>query len=127
METNVLVIHKRGLMKILIVDDDADIREILEFMLKDFETISVTNGKEALEKYKDTKPDIVLMDIVMPEMDGIEATKEILKIDPNAKILAETAYANPKGKEMLEVGALDVIEKPFDPQKLTEKVKKYLG
>ncbi len=114
-------------MKILIVDDDADIREILEFMLEDFETISVANGKEALEKYKDTKPDIVLMDIVMPEMNGIETTKEILKIDPNAKILAETAYANTKGKEMLEVGALDVIEKPFDPQKLTEKVKKYLG
>ncbi|WP_456370155.1 response regulator [Geoglobus sp.] len=72
------------------------------------------------------KPDIVLMDILMPEMDGITATKAIKEIDRNAKILAITAYASSKGKEMLEVGALDVIEKPIRKIQLIAKIEEYL-
>ena len=112
-------------MKILIADDERDIIEILEFMLSEYEIISAKNGKEAVEKYKQFKPDVVLMDIVMPLMDGIEATREILKIDSGAKVLAQTAYANTKGKDILEAGALDVIEKPFDFKKLQDTIKKY--
>jgi CheY-like chemotaxis protein len=106
--------------KILIVDDDLAVLEVLSLMLKDdYEVITATNGKEAIDKYRKFKPDLVLMDVVMPEMDGIRATKEILKIDPNAKIIAiwqnecrhckcESVYAKHRGKDMLKASAIDI-------------------
>lgn len=113
--------------KVLIVDDDLAILEVLQLMLKDnFEVIVARNGREAVEKYRLFKPDIVIMDIVMPEMDGIQATKEILKIDPNAKIIAISAYAKHKGDEMLKAGALELVDKPFTRVKLLEIIGKYL-
>jgi YesN/AraC family two-component response regulator len=69
-------------------------REILKIMLRDYKIIEASNGKEAVELYKKEKPDLVLMDIMMPVMSGIDAVKEIKKIDPNAKIVAITAYAS---------------------------------
>ena len=69
--------------RLLIADDDDVLRDLLGMDLsKEFEVIEARNGKEAVEKYVELKPDVVLMDIVMPEMDGVQATKEILKIDP---------------------------------------------
>lgn len=113
--------------KVLIVDDDPMVREVLEIMLSGYyEVIPASNGKEAVRLYRELKPDIVLMDILMPEMDGITATKAIKEIDRNAKILAITAYASSKGKEMLEVGALDVIEKPIRKIQLIAKIEEYL-
>jgi two-component system response regulator/two-component system chemotaxis response regulator CheY len=113
--------------KVLVVEDDAAIIEILKLMLSDYEVMVATNGKSAVNAYKQLNPDLVLMDIVMPEMDGVEATKEILKIDPNAKILAITAYAGRRGKEILEAGALEIIEKPFRRKELIERIEKYLS
>ncbi len=86
-----------------------------------------TNGREAIRMYNMFKPDLVLMDIVMPEIDGIEATKEILKTDPNAKIIGVTAYAAHRGEELLKAGALEIIEKPFTKSKLIEKIESYLS
>lgn len=115
------------MVKVLIVDDDPMVREVFEIMLSGYyEVISASNGKEAVRLYRELKPDIVLMDILMPEMDGITATKAIKTIDPNARILAITAYASSKGKEMLEVGALDVIEKPIGKIQLIAKIEEYL-
>ena len=113
-------------MKILVVDDDMVMRELLKIMLKDFEVYEAEDGKEAVEIYKKIKPDIVLMDVLMPNMNGIEATKEILKIDSNAKIIGITAFASHKGQELLEAGAKEIIEKPFTRKKIVEIVKKYL-
>lgn len=83
-------------ISILIVDDHPLVREGLFEILKKQEKINVIglakNGLEALEFFKKYKPDIVLMDIVMPEMNGIEATKEIRKIKPNAKIIMLTTF-----------------------------------
>lgn len=112
-------------MKILIVEDDIALLEALKLMLSDFEVEVAVNGKDAIEKYETFKPDIILMDIVMPEMSGIDATKEILKRNKDAKILAITAFAKHKGKEMLEAGALEIIEKPFSKSELIGKIKKY--
>jgi CheY-like chemotaxis protein len=112
-------------MRVLIVEDDITLLEVIKLMLSDYEVILAANGREAVEKYRIYKPDIVLMDIVMPDMSGIEATKEILKMDPNAKILAITAFAVHKGKEMLEAGALEIIEKPFRRKELIERIEKY--
>lgn len=113
-------------MKILVVDDEIMIIELLKDMLSNCEVVGAMNGKEAVEKYKELRPDIVLMDIMMPLMDGIEATREISKMNRNAKILAVTAYADSKGEEILKAGALGIIEKPFTLQLLSNTIKKYL-
>jgi CheY-like chemotaxis protein len=112
--------------KILLVDDDELLRGILASMLSSYTVIEAGNGKEAVELYYKHKPDLVLMDIMMPIMDGVAATKEILKINPNAKILAITAFAPIRGREMLDAGAMDIISKPINRKRLNEIVQKYL-
>ncbi|AIY90279.1 response regulator [Geoglobus acetivorans] len=113
--------------KVLIVDDDPMVREVLGIMLSSYcRIISASNGKEAVAAYRKSKPDIVLMDILMPEMDGITATREIKAFDPDAKIIAITAYASTKGEDMLKVGALDVVGKPIRKTELIAKIEKYL-
>lgn len=81
--------------RVLVVDDAAFMRMLVKKILTQAGHQVVggeaSNGKEAVEKYKQLKPDLVTMDIVMPEMDGITAVKEIMKIDPNAKIIMITA------------------------------------
>ncbi|WP_456329920.1 response regulator [Archaeoglobus sp.] len=112
--------------RLLIVDDDDSIREIVKIMLKDYDVIEASDGEEAVRIYKMFKPELVLMDISMPGKDGVEATKEILNFDPNARIVGLTAFARSRGKEMLENGALEVLEKPFTRKTLKELIEKYV-
>lgn len=112
------------MVTILVVDDNEKLRSIFRIILKEYETIEARNGLEAIELYKKYSPDIVLMDILMPEMDGIKATKEILKINSNAKITAITAYSS-KAKEILDAGAQEVLKKPVRKSVLIEKMKEY--
>ncbi len=114
-------------IKVLVVDDDESIREIIKVMLKDYEIIEATNGYEAIRIYESMRPDLVLMDVSMPQMDGVEATKEILKIDPKAIIIGLTAFARSRGKEMLEAGVKEVIEKPFTRRMLKGIIEKYVA
>ncbi len=117
----------RNAIRLLIVDDDDSIREIIKIMLKDYDVVEASNGFEAVRTYERLRPDIVLMDISMPQMDGVEATKEILKIDPKAKIIGLTAFARSRGKEMIANGAIEVVEKPFSRKKLKELIEKYIA
>ncbi|MFP3946676.1 MAG: response regulator [Archaeoglobaceae archaeon] len=109
-------------IKILIVDDEPAMREVMGLILDKYEIIEASNGYEALEVCERVKPDLILMDIMMPRMDGIEATKAILEKYPEAKIVAITAYKSQKGKEMLDAGAIDILEKPFRRKELEELV-----
>ncbi|MEM3478011.1 MAG: response regulator, partial [Archaeoglobaceae archaeon] len=77
--------------------------------------------------FKEKRPDLVVTDILMPEIDGVEATKRILEIDPNAIVIGITAYYLSKAKSLLEVGAKEVLEKPFTRKKLIETIEKYLS
>ncbi|MEM2726962.1 MAG: response regulator [Archaeoglobaceae archaeon] len=117
-----------GIKKVvLIVDDDIALLEALELMLKGkYEVVKATNGKEAVKIYNNIKPDLVLTDVVMPEMDGIETTQEILRVNPNAKIIGITAYYLSKEKDLIKAGAKEVLEKPFTRKKLIEVIEKYL-
>ena len=83
---------------------------------------------KALEKYQELKPDLITMDITMPEMDGISAVKEIKKVDPNAKIVMCSAMGQQAMViEAIQAGARDFIVKPFQPDRVLEAVRKAVG
>jgi two-component system, chemotaxis family, chemotaxis protein CheY len=109
------------MIKMLVVDDSLFMRQMLKNILpKDrFEVVGeASTGREALERYKELNPDLVTMDITMPDMDGIAAVKEILKINSEAKVIMCSAMGQkPMIKEALEAGAKDFIIKPFDKDK----------
>lgn len=114
---------------VLVVDDAAFMRMMIrDILTRDGYVIhEAVNGRDALEKYGETKPDLVTMDITMPEMSGIEALREIRAIDPSARVLMVTAMGQQKMVvESLEAGALDFLVKPFQPTKVLETVKKCL-
>jgi len=110
---------------ILVVDDNDDLRGVFRLLLKEFEVVEASNGLEALSSYKKSKPELVLMDILMPEMDGIVATKKILEMDPKAQIIAITAYST-RSNEILDAGALDVLKKPIRKAELLKKINEYI-
>ena len=86
------------------------------------------NGARAVEKYAEVKPDLVLMDITMPEMDGIQALKKIKEGDPGAKIIMCSAMGQQAMViESIQAGAKDFIVKPFQADRVLEAVKKVIG
>lgn len=116
---------------ILIVDDAAFMR----MMIKDILTKNgynvageAENGKQAVDKYNETKPDLVLMDITMPEMDGIQALKAIKSADSNATVIMCSAMGQQAMViEAIQSGAKDFIVKPFQADRVLEALKKVIG
>jgi len=115
------------MIKVMVVDDEIAMREILKIMLKDYKVIEASNGREAVELYRKEMPDVVLMDIMMPIMNGIDATHEIKKIDPKARIVAITAYASSKGEKVLKAGADFILKKPFTRRDVIKMIEKIIG
>jgi two-component system chemotaxis response regulator CheY len=86
------------------------------------------NGVEAVDKYKSLNPDLVTMDMVMPEMDGITAVRQIMSHDPNAKIIMCTSMGQQAlVVEAIQAGAKSFITKPFQPPKILETINKVLA
>lgn len=116
---------------ILIVDDAAFMRMMIKEILSKngFEVVGEANdGLDAIEKYKELKPDLITMDITMPEMDGIAALKEIKKIDSNAKIIMCSAMGQQSMViDAIQAGAKDFIVKPFQADRVIEAITKALG
>ncbi|MDF2954987.1 MAG: Two-component response regulator [Candidatus Alkanophagales archaeon MCA70_species_2] len=116
--------------KILIVDDAAFMRMMLKNILKTngHEVHEAENGESAVEKYKELKPDLVTMDVVMPGMNGIEALKVITQLDPSAKVIMCTAVGQQAMVlEAMKAGAKGYIVKPFQAPKVLEEVSKVLN
>lgn len=114
---------------ILVVDDAAFMRMMIrDILAKEGYTIhEAVNGRDAVEKYREIQPDLVTMDITMPELDGISALRAIREQDPGARVLMVSAMGQQKMiVEALEAGALDFLVKPFQPTKVLETVKKCL-
>ncbi len=114
--------------KILVVDDSSFIRTIMTNILNEggyTEIVEASTGQEAIEKYQAEKPDLVLLDIIMPDMDGMEVLQQI---GSEAKICMVTAVGQ---EDMItkskELGAVDYITKPFDNEKVLSTVKTLLG
>lgn len=116
--------------RILIVDDAAFMRMMLKDILtkNGFEVVAeAADGVQAVEKYVETKPDLVTMDITMPEMDGIMALKEIKRIDPDAKVIMVSAMGQQAMViDAIQAGAKDFIVKPFQADRVLEAVTKVL-
>ncbi len=119
--------------KVLIVDDALFMRKMLSDILKKegFEVCAeAENGKDAVDKYQQLKPDVVTMDIVMPkvnEIDGIGAVKEIVKGDPKAKIVMVSAMGQHSlVVEAIQAGAKDFVTKPFQPSRVVEAINRVL-
>ncbi|MDI9389508.1 MAG: response regulator [Synergistota bacterium] len=116
---------------VLIVDDAAFMRMMLKDILtkNDFEVVGeAENGKVAVAAYQKLQPDIVTMDITMPEMNGIDAVKAIKTLDASAKVVMVSAMGQqPMVIEAIQAGAVDFIVKPFQPDRVVEALNKALG
>ncbi|MDQ2085883.1 response regulator [Herbivorax sp. ANBcel31] len=117
--------------RVLIVDDAAFMRMMIKDILSknDYEVVGeAENGAKAIEKFKELTPDLVIMDITMPEVDGIAAVKEIKKIDGDSKIIMCSAMGQQAMViESIQAGARDFIVKPFQAERVVEAVKKVIG
>lgn len=116
---------------ILICDDAAFMRMMIKDILtKNGYTVAgeAENGAKAVEKYTELKPDLVLMDITMPEMDGIQALKKIRELDPKASVIMCSAMGQQAMViESIQSGAKDFIVKPFQVDRVLEAVRKVVG
>ena len=116
--------------RVLIVDDAAFMRMMLKDILtkNGYEVIGeAENGKVAVEKYKELQPELVTMDITIPEMDGITAVKKIREINPGARIVMCSAMGQQAMViDAIQAGAKDFVVKPFQPERVVEAVRKAL-
>lgn len=116
--------------KILIVDDAEFLRVRISKMLigDGFEVAEAENGLRAVEVYKEIRPDLVLMDVTMPEMDGLSALKEIRGIDPDARVIMLTALGQESVVlDAIKSGARDFVVKPFEQERVLSAIKKLLA
>ncbi|MGB9393108.1 MAG: response regulator [Xanthobacteraceae bacterium] len=117
--------------RILVVEDQPDNRQIIRDMLADtgYEIAEAENGEEALAAITKQRPDLILMDIQLPVMDGYAATRRI-KTDPALKsipVIAVTSYAlSGEEKKAREAGCDDYVPKPYSPRQLLAKIRQYL-
>ncbi len=117
--------------RILVAEDEQDIQELLEFTLRygGYDVICVSNGKEAWEATQKLHPDLVLLDILMPVMSGLEACK-LIKTSPETEKIP-VVFLTAKGQkseinEGLEAGAIDYLLKPFSPEELNKRLMEIL-
>jgi YesN/AraC family two-component response regulator len=114
---------------ILICDDEMGIRESLKLILeRDYALDYVTHGKEAVEYVKKHQPDLVIMDIKMPHMNGLDALRRIRRARPRVRILMITGYeSSDVAAQAIQFGANDYLTKPFEREKVWEKVEALLS
>ena len=116
--------------KVLVVDDSVAIARQLTKLVEGFGGYEVVghakNGAEAVKLFKSLQPEVVLMDIVMPMMDGIQSLRTLLRLDPDAKVvmISSMGGVGAKVEEALRLGARSVISKPFEPERVRAALEK---
>jgi two-component system KDP operon response regulator KdpE len=113
--------------RILVVDDHPKVLRFIEIDLKlrGFEVITATSGEEALELVRSAKPDIVLLDVIMPEMDGFEVLKRLRSFTQLPVIAFSASSGN--YNDAIRLGANDFVNKPFNPDEMVGKIRAILG
>ena len=129
-ESQTQKLMEQGAAKILVVDDEPDIVEILQYNLEKegYQVSTAYNGKDAIEKAKEEQPHLIILDIMMPDMDGFEVLEKVNENESHKDI--KTLFLSAKNKpEDIEkgkqAGAVDYITKPFSTKKLIEKITHY--
>jgi two-component system chemotaxis response regulator CheY len=124
-------VREYKMAKILLVDDAAFMRMMLKTTLTQAgytEILEAADGAQAVETYQAEKPDMVFMDITMPNKDGLEALKEIKALDPEATVVMCSAMGQEAMvMDSIKSGAKDFIVKPFKPERILSTIKKILG
>ncbi len=113
--------------KVLLVDDEKDFLDALGERManRGMNVSATTSAKDAVKKVQEESYDAIVLDLQMPELDGIEALKAIKKINPDMQVILLTGHATvEKGIEAMKLGAMDLIEKPADIETIAEKIKK---
>ncbi|MEB3236293.1 MAG: response regulator [Candidatus Sericytochromatia bacterium] len=115
-------------IRVLIVDDSMTLRMMFKKTIQDsnFEPVAeAANGEQALERYKEVRPDLVVMDIVMPEVDGVTALSNILTFDPEARVVMVSSLGSKdKVLESIKKGARNFVMKPFERDTLLQALQK---
>jgi two-component system, chemotaxis family, chemotaxis protein CheY len=123
-----MITEGTNMTRVLIVDDAAFMRMMIKDILEKngYDVVAeANNGIKAVEMYKREKPDVVTMDITMPDMDGIEAVKAIREFDPKAKIIMCSAMGQQSMvMDAIRAGAKDFVVKPFQPDRVLEAISK---
>lgn len=115
--------------KILIVDDEVGVRVSLKIIFKDnYEVLEASNGEDALKILQETRPDVIILDIIMPNINGIEVLREIKRIDRQLPVIVISAIRDTAmGKEAMKSGVFSYLSKPFDVIELEQIVQRALG
>jgi two-component system chemotaxis response regulator CheY len=118
-------------IRALVADDEQFIRQILVKMLErlGIEVVATaSNGQEAIDLYKQVAPDVAILDIAMPQKDGLQAVREIVEHDPRAKVLICTSFSSKQYiVEAVRLGAKGYLSKPFDLSRIRDKITKLCG
>ena len=115
--------------KILVVDHNDYARLVLQGILlsEGHDVVNAKDGEELISAYDDNNPDVVMLDVVMPNVDGITAAKELLKVHPDAKVIIESAqHVSQVQKEAEDIGIIGYVTKPFDVESISAVIKKAL-
>lgn len=116
--------------KVLVVDDALFTRKVLREILESegYEVIEATNGREAVDKFQTERPDLVLLDVSMPEMDGLTTLHAIKEINPDAKVIMVSAMGQSSTvQEALKSGACDFVVKPFRQNQIRELISRWVS
>ncbi len=116
-------------LKMLCVDDHPDLRRSLEqqFLSEDFDVDTAVDGLDAIEKIKENHYDIILLDMIMPKMNGMQVLQEMKRLNKYTNVIMLTAVDDvPTAMECVKAGAKDFIQKPYDPEELLHVVIKVL-
>jgi putative two-component system response regulator len=112
--------------RVLVVDDEVGVRESMRMLLKgSYEVVLASCGKDAIARFAEVKPDLVLLDLRMPDMSGIDVLQSVKTMDPYVEVILVTAYATvDTARKALRMGAFDYLTKPFNPTELTTIVRR---
>lgn len=122
--------NQSGALRILLIDDDEAVRQTVGMMLSDagYEVIEADNGKSGLREIESRSPDLVISDLIMPDMGGIEAIQEIRKMQPGLPVIAISGGGRTSNYEFLDIaeklGANAILAKPFDPEEIVAAVER---
>jgi len=117
-------------MKILVVEDEPNNMMLMTIILKTYghETIEAFTGAQGIEKASESKPDLILMDMRLPDISGFEATRRIREIMKEVPIIAVTSYSiDEVGEEITKGGFNGLIQKPYNPSTIMDEIKKIIG